>query len=82
MPYEKIKGIKYTLLGSRKTSLNPIIKKFKNKVYAEIGPVGNPVKSNKPTDFNAIKSNFISITPLTINMCDTKKIINRIYKPN
>ena len=39
------------------------------------------VKSNDPTDFNAIKSNFISITPLTINMCDTKKIINRIYKP-
>ena len=50
-------------------------------MFAEIGPVGNPVKSNDPTDFNAIKSNFISITPLTINMCDTKKIINRIYKP-
>lgn len=81
VPYNKIKGIKYTLLGSRKTSLNPTIKKFNNKIFAEIGPVGNPVKSNKSTDFNAIKSNFISITPLTINMCDTKKIINRIYKP-
>ena len=53
-----------------------------NRLYAEIGPVGTAIKSHESTDFNAIKSNFISITPLTVNMCDTKKIINRVFKPN
>ena len=82
IPFENIKGIKYTLLGRRKTSHKPIIKKKDNKFIAEIGPVGNPIKSSKSTDFNAIKSRYISITPLTVDMCDTRKIINRIFKRN
>ena len=82
IPYNKIKGIKYTKLGTRKTSLKPILNIENNRLYAEIGPVGTAIKSHESTDFNAIKSNFISITPLTVNMCDTKKIINRVFKPN
>ena len=82
LTYEKIKGIKYTILGSRRTSLNPVIKKTDQKTMAEIGPVGRPYNSTRSTDFNAIKSGFISITPLTIDMSDTTKIINRIFKPN
>ncbi len=82
IPFKKIKGIKYTILGSRRTSLNPVIKKTDQKTMAEIGPVGRPYNSTRSTDFNAIKSGFISITPLTIDMSDTTKIINRIFKPN
>ena len=82
VPFKMIAGIKYTSLGNRKTSLNPVIKKVNQKIFAEIGPVGDPIRSSQSTDFNAIKSKFISITPLTINMCDSGKIINRIFKPN
>ena len=82
IPFKKIKGIKYTLLGNRKTSLKPIIEKTNQRTMAEIGPVGKPNKSSQSTDFNAIQSKFISITPLTIDMSDTTKIINRIFKPN
>ena len=82
VPFKMIAGIKYTSLGNRKTSLNPVIKKVNQKIFAEIGPVGDPIRSSQSTDFNAIKSKFISITPLTINMCDIGKIINRIFKPN
>tara|TARA_B100000902_G_scaffold259011_1_gene245230 strand:- start:214 stop:951 length:738 start_codon:yes stop_codon:yes gene_type:complete len=81
IPLNKIKGIKYTCLGSRKTSHKPNITTSNQKILASIGPVGTAAKSTKSNDFNAIKSKYISITPLTIDMCDHKKIINRIYKP-
>jgi len=81
IPFNKIKGIKYTSLGNRKTSHKPNITTTNRKVLASIGPVGTAVKSTKSNDFNAIKSKYISITPLTIDMCDHKKIINRVYKP-
>ena len=78
IPFSKIKGIKYTILGNRQISKKPIIIKNKNTISAEIGPVGNSVKSTKNTDFKAIQNKYISITPLTTNMCDSKKIINSI----
>ena len=81
IPLNKIKGIKYTCLGNRKTSHKPNITTSNQKILASIGPVGTAAKSTKSNDFNAIKSKYISITPLTIDMCDHKKIINRIYKP-
>ena len=81
IPFNKIKGIKYTSLGNRKTSHKPNITTSNQKILASIGPVSTAVKSTKSNDFNAIKSKYISITPLTIDMCDHKKIINRIYKP-
>ena len=81
IPFSKIKGIKYTSLGNRKSSHKPIIAISNQKISASIGPVGLPEKSTKSNDFNAIKSKYISVTPLTIDMCDHKKIINRIYKP-
>ena len=81
IPFSKIKGIKYTSLGNRKSSHKPIIAISNQKILASIGPVGIPEKSTKSNDFNAIKSKYISVTPLTIDMCDHKKIINRIYKP-
>ena len=81
IPFNKIEGIKYTCLGNRKTSHKPNITTSNQKILASIGPVSTAVKSTKSNDFNAIKSKYISITPLTIDMCDHKKIINRIYKP-
>lgn len=78
IPFSKIKGIKYTILGNRRISKKPIIKIKNNIILAEIGPVGNSIKSNRNTDFKAILDKYISVTPLTINMCDSQKIINSI----
>lgn len=80
IPFSKIKGIKYTMLGNRDISLKPELFKNGNNLLAQIGAVGKPLKSTKKTDFNALKSNYISITPLTINMCEIKKIKSVIFK--
>ena len=80
IPFSKIRGIKYTMLGNREISMKPNLFKSNNNLFAQIGAVGKPLKSTKKTDFNALKSNYISITPLTINMCDAKKIKNIIFK--
>ena len=80
IPFSKIKGIKYTILGNRNISLKPDLYSKDGKLSAQIGAVGNPLKSSKRTDFNALESNYISITPLTINMCDIKKIKSTIFK--
>ena len=68
------------MLGNREISMKPNLFKSNNNLFAQIGAVGKPLKSTKKTDFNALKSNYISITPLTINMCDAKKIKNIILK--
>ena len=80
IPFSKIRGIKYTMLGNRDISLKPELFKDGDNLLAQIGAVGKPLKSTKRTDFNALKSNYISITPLTINMCETKKIKSIIFK--
>ena len=80
IPFSKIRGIKYTMLGNREISMKPNLFKSNNNLFAQIGAVGKPLKSTKKTDFNALKSNYISITPLTINMCDAKKIKKIIFK--
>ena len=79
-PLSQIKGIKYTVLGSRQKPLQPSLYNTGKGLYAQIGAVGGPIKSSKRTDFNAINSNYISITPLTINMCDIKKIKSSVFK--
>ena len=75
IPLSKIKGIKYTRLGKRKISKRTDIIKNNNIVTAEIGDVGSPQSYDKDTDFNAIKSGYISITPITIDMTDYKTLI-------
>ena len=80
VPFSEIKGIKYTMLGNREKSFKPLLHKTGKNLYAYIGAVGNPIKTTTKTDFNAIESKYISITPLTINMCETKKIKSSIFK--
>ena len=82
IPFSKIKGIKYTILGNRNISMRPIITKSSYKIHGEIGAVGKPLFSSKETDFNAIKDKYISFTPITINMHDTKSIKNKVIKNN
>ncbi|MEC7832424.1 MAG: 5'/3'-nucleotidase SurE [Pseudomonadota bacterium] len=70
IPFNKIKGIRFTTLGNRAMPFRAkkIIKN--KKTYFSIGPVGRNITKTKNSDFSAIQSGYISITPLSIDMCD------------
>ena len=68
IPFSKIKGFKITKLGSRNISRRA--KKIVNKkTYFSIGEVGKGNLSSK-TDFDALDRNYISVTPIKIDMTD------------
>ena len=71
IPFKKIRGIKFTNLGERsKPNRAKKIQKNKNFFYS-IGSVGRNISVSKQSDFHATQLGYISITPITINMCDT-----------
>lgn len=70
-----IKGIKVTRQGKRKYE-ELVIEKVdpRGKKYYWIGGNLEPVKNEKDTDISAISEGFISITPVTLDMTDHKRI--------
>ena len=75
MPFSKLKGVKYTKLGKRLISKRANIIINKKSLFADIGDVGNPKSYSVGTDFHAIKSGYISITPISIDMTDYEKLL-------
>ena len=75
IPFSRIKGVKYTKLGKRLISKRANIVVSDNLIFANIGDVGNPKSYSAGTDFHAIKSRYISITPISIDMTDYKKLL-------
>lgn len=76
MPVEKIKGYKITKLGSR--IYNDVIIKKKDprgKDYFWIGGGEPGWNKEENTDFAAISSGFISVTPLRLDLTDYKSIV-------
>jgi 5'-nucleotidase len=69
VPYEHIKGVKVTRLGSRELGGAAIDANEPrgHKCYW-IGPVGNIKDASEGTDFHAIAHNYVSITPLSPDM--------------
>ena len=74
IPFSKIKGVKYTKLGKRLISKKANIIINENSLFAIIGDVGNPKAYSFGTDFYAVKSGYISITPISIDMTDYEKL--------
>ena len=70
IPFSKIKGIKFTTLGFRTMPQRAKKIKKNNDTYFSIGAVGKNMCKTKNSDFAAIQSGYISITPLSIDMCD------------
>ena len=67
--YDQIKGFKVTRLGNRHKS-EPTIETFDpkgRKVYW-VGPVGAEQDASEGTDFHAIRTQHISITPIQIDL--------------
>ena len=73
IPFSQIKGFQTTKLGKRHKSEN-IIQDQKDPLLYWIGENGKEDKNGPGTDFYAIKNNFVSITPLKIDLTSTEEL--------
>ena len=67
VPLSKIKGIKSTRLGNRHQS-SPSIQDENNPSLFWIGENGKEADNGEGTDFHAVANNFVSVTPLQIDL--------------
>tara|TARA_B100000959_G_scaffold62212_2_gene65604 strand:+ start:2596 stop:3342 length:747 start_codon:yes stop_codon:yes gene_type:complete len=67
IPMSEIKGIKSTRLGNRHKS-EPSIQDLNNPALFWIGENGKEADNGEGTDFHAISNNFVSVTPLQIDL--------------
>jgi 5'-nucleotidase len=67
VPIEQIQGIKSTRLGNRHMS-EPSIQDQSNPSLYWIGENGPEADNGEGTDFYAITNNFVSVTPLQIDL--------------
>ena len=69
LPFSEIKGIKFSLLGTRAISKRAKKVNINQRMFYDIGDVG--AGSNKRgTDFYVIREGYISVTPIMIDMTD------------
>jgi len=67
IPMTEIKGIKSTRLGNRHKS-EPSIQDLKDPSLYWIGENGKEADNGEGTDFHAVSNNFVSVTPLQIDL--------------
>jgi 5'-nucleotidase len=67
IPMNEILGIKSTRLGSRHKSA-PSIQDSKDSSLYWIGENGKEADNVKGTDFHAVSNNFVSVTPIQIDL--------------
>ena len=73
IPMSEIKGIKSTRLGNRHKS-EPSIQDLKDLSLFWIGENGKEADNGEGTDFHAISNNFVSVTPLQIDLTKYSEI--------
>lgn len=75
LPYDEIKGIRATRLGKRHES-EAVIKAQDphGREIFWIGPAGKAKDSGDGTDFHAVASGFVSVTPLQIDLTHTAQL--------
>ena len=73
IPMHEIKGIKTTRMGSRHKSA-PSIQDSKNPSLFWIGENGKEADNVEGTDFHAISNNYVSVTPLQIDLTKYSEI--------
>jgi 5'-nucleotidase len=67
IPMSEIKGIKSTRLGNRHKS-EPSMQDLKDPSLYWIGENGKEADNGEGTDFHAVSNNFVSVTPLQIDL--------------
>ena len=73
IPFNEIRGFKTTRLGKRHKSEN-IFQDKKDASLYWIGENGKEAENGPGTDFYAIRNNYVSITPLQIDLTNTDEI--------
>ena len=69
LPWDEIKGFKATRLGNRHKSEDVIIEQDPRGIDIYwVGPPGPEQDSGEGTDFYAVRSGFVSVTPLQIDL--------------
>lgn len=71
LPFTEIRGVKFSLLGTRAISKRAKKVTIDKKTFFEIGDVGAG-SDKRGTDFYFTRNGYISITPIMIDMTDTK----------
>lgn len=74
LPLNEIKGISLTRLGNRGIPLAPEFKGSETKISYKIGKSGEPNGDLSGTDFEAIKTGKVSVTPLFWDMTNHSKL--------
>ena len=69
LPWEQIKGMQATRLGHRHKS-EPVVKDHdpRGRPVYWVGPVGSEQDAGPGTDFHAVRSGHVSITPLDVDL--------------
>lgn len=75
VPYVELKGMEVTRLG-RRHKAEPVVKMIspRNETVYWVGAAGAAADSGPGTDFNAVERNFVSITPLQIDLTHTAQL--------
>jgi len=69
LPWDEIKGFKATRLGNRHKAEDVIVDKDPRGIDIYwVGPPGPEQDAGEGTDFNAVRSGYISVTPLQIDL--------------
>jgi 5'-nucleotidase len=69
VPWDKLQGMQATRLGHRHKS-EPVIKEHdpRGRPVYWVGPAGSEQDAGPGTDFHAVRSGFVSITPLDVDL--------------
>ena len=76
MPYEALKGRVVTRLGKRHKA-EPVIqlKTPRNETVYWVGAAGTPNDGGEGTDFYAVANNFVSITPIQVDLTNHSQLV-------
>jgi 5'-nucleotidase len=76
-PWNEIRGVRYTRLGSRVYS-DTLIQKTdpRGRAYYWIGGREPVWQSDEGTDFQAVSEGFVSVTPLSLDLTDYKAVVD------
>ncbi|MEH6503660.1 MAG: 5'/3'-nucleotidase SurE [Cycloclasticus sp.] len=77
LPLSEIKGFKATRLGLRHRSESVIeARDPRNKIIYWVGPPGGQQDAGEGTDFHAVEQQYVSITPLQIDLTNYKRLVD------
>jgi len=75
VPWQDIRGFRSTRLGFRHRA-EPVVQQFdpyQQKIYW-VGPAGTAQDAGEGTDFHAVANNYVSVTPLQIDLTRHKQL--------